>query len=475
MAVGLGRHQEVDEEEADRREMAEIQGGIEARKTAKDLAVAHATLKGLRASTTEPIPTALARGSKQPERKTKPDSKTVRQSRRETKKIPVAPPEIEMPVVAKVARRVNKNIPKEKVSGEEGVSLRGSKRMTASRHESDPLETLKFSSIVEQSSVSHHAASDASNISLGMALVASALGRKVPETRISDGIASMSECHVALSTEYADANKSASIAPPNSVESDEAEQGEGNCDARLSQSDVYIGLPGYPAGVMKTAVTLVLAEIVSATGSDRGDEAALIASAVADVAANEEVSNEPVAQGVVAGSGYTSVISSYTPVLSLKVVESPEVRPTPGSVEEKAFMKLKYEGNKRRICEISATQLLQEELAKVDPCLVSISAFLGTVCGTDKGEVELRESVKSAICSGRPRAEEVLEQVMGASREEADKSGNVVAPMVDVGEIGAVTQVAVPAELGSTMGIIAESAVMADGSANVIASATESI
>jgi len=138
-------------------------------------------------------------------------------------------------------------------------------------------------------------------------------------------------------------------------------------------------------------------------------------------------------------------------------------------------MKVKYEGNQRRIREIAATQLLQEELAKVDPCLVSISAFLGTVCGTDKGTVKLSESVKLVICSERPRAEEVLEQVLGASHEEVDKSGNVVAPMVNVGEIGAVAQVAVPAEMGGTMAIIAESAVMADSSASVIASATESI
>jgi len=121
-SVGLGRHQEVDEEEADRREMAEIQGRIEARKTAKDLAVAHATLEGLRASIAEPIPTTSARGSKRAEKETKPDSKT-RESRRETKRIPAVPAKIEMPVVAKVARRIGKNIPKKKISGEEEGSL----------------------------------------------------------------------------------------------------------------------------------------------------------------------------------------------------------------------------------------------------------------------------------------------------------------------------------------------------------------
>jgi len=126
IAVESSRHQEVNEEEADRREMAEIQGRIEARKTAKDLAVAHARLKGLRASTAELIPTASARGSKRPEKETKLDIKT-RESRRETKKIPVAPAAIEMPVVAEVAKRVSKNIPKENVSGEEGVSLQGNK------------------------------------------------------------------------------------------------------------------------------------------------------------------------------------------------------------------------------------------------------------------------------------------------------------------------------------------------------------
>jgi len=298
-----------------------------------------------------------------------------------------------------------------------------------------------------------------------MALVASALGRKVPATRNSDGIATMIECHVELSTEFANANRSASIAPPNSVESDEAELGEGNCDARLSQSDVYIKLPGDPTGEMKAAVALVLAEVVSATGPNRGGEAVLFASAVADDAANEETSAEPVAPGVVADSALSA----------LQVTGSAEIRPTPGSVEEKAYMKAKYEGNQRRIREIAATQLLQEELAKVDPCLVSISAFLGTVRGVDKGTVELRESVRSVKCSERPRAEEVLEQEMGASHEEVDESGSVIAPTGNVEEIGAVAPVAVPAELDSAVAMIAESAIMADGSANVNASATESI
>jgi len=281
----------------------------------------------------EPIPTALAQESKQPEREMKLDSKT-RESRRETKKVSVAPAEIEMPVVAKVAKRVNKNIPKEKVSEEEGVSLRGNKRATASRHEGDLLDTLKFSSIVEQSSVGPNVARNAFGIFLGIALVASALGRKVPAMRESDVITGMSECHVKLSTKYANVNASASIAPPNSVESDDAEQGEGNCEAGLSQSDVQLELPGDPAAVMKTAITLILAEVVSATVSDGKDEAAIFTAAVADVAAKREVPDEPVAPGVVA-----------TPVSSLEVVGSAKVRPTPGSVEEKAFMKSKYDDN----------------------------------------------------------------------------------------------------------------------------------
>jgi len=47
------------------------------------------------------------------------------------------------------------------------------------------------------------------------------------------------------------------------------------------------------------------------------------------------------------------------------------------------------------IREIAANQLLQEELAKIDPNLVSVAAFMSKVCGTDGGLQKLKETAKS--------------------------------------------------------------------------------
>jgi len=72
----------------------------------------------------------------------------------------------------------------------------------------------------------------------------------------------------------------------------------------------------------------------------------------------------------------------------------------PGSAEERAIWKNKRDNKLRLIKEIAASQLLQEELAKTDPNLVSVASFLSKVCGTDKDTRHLRETAGSLIREG---------------------------------------------------------------------------
>jgi len=194
--------------------MAEIQARIEARGTAKDLTVAHATLEDLRDSNPDPLLTAANRG-KRSEREKKTDEKP-RVNKREAKKVPAARAMVEVPVTAKVAKRNSKNANKEKSGEEEVAPLRVSKRVTVSRREDDALATLKFSSSAEKLLQGPNAIVDALSTSLGIALVASALGRKVPSVRVCDDSIGMSKCHVKLSAVYKDSNLTAFITPPTS-------------------------------------------------------------------------------------------------------------------------------------------------------------------------------------------------------------------------------------------------------------------
>jgi len=71
--------------------------------------------------------------------------------------------------------------------------------------------------------------------------------------------------------------------------------------------------------------------------------------------------------------------------------------------------------------EIAANQLLQEELAKSDPNLVSISSFMNRVCGTDRGAQLLKETAESVIQKGitEKLTAETLKQKVTTFNDEA--------------------------------------------------------
>jgi len=68
-------------------------------------------------------------------------------------------------------------------------------------------------------------------------------------------------------------------------------------------------------------------------------------------------------------------------------------------------MRAKYEHHQRVVREIASAQLLQEEIAKTDPNLLSVASFLSSVCGNnpDRQKVHHARLPKPSKATGRAR------------------------------------------------------------------------
>jgi len=210
------------------------------------------------------------------------------------------------------------------------------------------------------------------------------------------------------------------------VESDDMEHGEGSSEVRLFRSDVHIELPD-DSGVI-AAIAEMRPEVRSTVATDKSDEASAFASGMSDVAANEEVHDEPAAPGMIV----TPVSYLVDPEkigkkkgLSRGLGKLASERPIPGSAEETIIMKSKYDNKQRMIWEIAANQLLQDELAKSDPNFVCVSAFLNMVCGTDKGALKLKETAESVIQGGLLSKDKMLAPIIMSSSDTLGTIGNV--------------------------------------------------
>jgi len=176
-----------DEAEADRREMAKIQGRIEARKAAKDLEVARATIKELKSSRGG-APLAPPKPSRRATERDKGEGEKKTGTTRGTKKA-LATQTISEVVIAETASLDNATlsppVPELVATEEVPVSLEPTRgrlnmRTTVERHGDDALSTLKFGAIGETCAHPTSSTDDMSSAELGIALVASALGKKVP-------------------------------------------------------------------------------------------------------------------------------------------------------------------------------------------------------------------------------------------------------------------------------------------------------
>jgi len=171
--------------------------------------------------------------------------------------------------------------------------------------------------------------------------------------------------------------------------------------ARLSKSDVQVGFPDELSGILAANGPAPLVEPSIIVDVLRTDEVSALAAIVVDVAANEEVFDR-----LSMPADVTSPVQGNTG-LGEECEERPD-RPQgsltgknlTGTEEETLALRAKYDNRQRMIREIAASQLLQEELAKIDPNLVSVHAFMNNVCGIDSATRKLRKAAMSVIQKG---------------------------------------------------------------------------
>jgi len=422
---------EPDEDEADRREMAEIQGRIEAWKAAKDLETAHATIKELKTSGKSASISTDKHSKRGPEKVKKGEQKTG--ASRGAKKITANQTATDVAVkgpqnlytdaghpVRPEAETANEPVQVESKRG------RANKRATVERRGDDVLATLKFCAIAYPRARTQEDAEEAAKAKLVIAFVATALGKKIPRVASGQIISGMTECHVEHEAPRKRSKTPILTAPPNSVES--ADPGS---DVRFSQSDVIIGYPAdveetgadvgaanlmpSPAGCPETRTTgAVLTTAVFGVGAGARSDTpttnlggvASFSCAIPEVPAHEGFDEAPAAPSEVPTPmiGMTIVREIASDVQGpVQTPKSTEI--VPGSVEDDIARKIRYDHRQKLIREIAASQLLQEELAKNNPNLVMAASFLSQVSGTDAGYRKLKETAGARIKKGLEDAE----------------------------------------------------------------------
>jgi len=265
-----------------------------------------------------------------------------------------------------------------------------SKQPVTEIREDGALSMLKFSSITDDRLRNAESAGDVAETALGIAFVATALQRRVPRVTPTHDAVGLADCYVDLRSLRRKAQNPVSVAPQNSIDLDDAGRGETGSELRLFQSDVHIGFPGDVSGMTEN-VGLECHKAGATVGrpSDHicadseavaaGPEKTAEARSVAMIAEGDSVTLFSIAMSGLEAYGGTTGAPTVpgkiaTPVHELSdaaVVKQPSVLletiPTPapnvtipGSVEEKAAMKVKYDCKQKMLREIAASQLLQE-------------------------------------------------------------------------------------------------------------------
>jgi len=126
---------------------------------------------------------------------------------------------------------------------------RSGKRATVERSAEDALSTLKFTAIAESRPHKVGSAESALDVDLRIAFVAGALGKKVPAVHSQPALIGISDCYVELVSTRKKSKAVVSVAPPNSVDSEDLGMLDDITKVRLSQSDVHVGYPEEPIEV----------------------------------------------------------------------------------------------------------------------------------------------------------------------------------------------------------------------------------
>jgi len=278
---------------------------------------------------------------------------------------------------------------------------RVSKRTVTGDRDNAALFTLKFSAMTEAGPRVSAMVEDVQDTELGIALVASALGKKVPRVTPTSIALVTTECRVEVAIgRKKNANKT-SVAPPNSIDSDDAGHGDVEIEIRLSQSDVHVEFPGEICEIAAILVAKDDIEAPSVALIAEDDDVATLANAMSSVAAHEEIDDAPTDPGEVVtprsesatAGGEASLIPDLTRTPTTTLV-------VPGSEEDKIARKARFDATQERIREIAASQILQEELSKSNPNLASVSSFLNRVCGVGQSAKLLKETAETFIQRG---------------------------------------------------------------------------
>jgi len=221
---------DVDEEEADGKHMAEIQGRIEARKAAKDLEIARLTIIDLKESDRDKAEgkkkVATSRFGKKPSA-TQPAAEAT--SGQSVASIELMPTELFSEVVA--------------IMGTSAAVI--SKRVcftkcaTAECRPDDAMSTLKFGALDEVRQCGTEQIEDVLGAELGIAFVASALGREMPRSSSEHATADMPDCYVELTSTRRKAKAPVAVVPLNSIDSKVDRDDTGS-----EIPDVHIEIPG---------------------------------------------------------------------------------------------------------------------------------------------------------------------------------------------------------------------------------------
>jgi len=148
----------------------------------------------------------------------------------------------------------------------------------------------------------------------------------------------------------------------------------------------------------------------------------VLTTAMTEVAANEEVSDEPVVPGLISTPMSASINEAR--ILAKKDQEPGGNKVSTEQTGVASQQRQKAENKQRMIREIAANQLLQEELAKHDPNLACVASFLSKVCWTSRETKKLQDAARIAIQKG------VSPDVMGEVTGEVLKGGLSALPIV---------------------------------------------
>jgi len=383
--------------------MQEIRERMEARKVARDLEIARSTIDELKSE----------KSKKEAEKKA--GGKRGSKKANATQSAPGIIDAVPLVSVGAVARKFTPESTLSKDVVLEGAPTRGrGNKPTVEKGCGDnALSTLKFGSIAVDGLSRAGLSGDAEENALGIALVATALGKKVPRSTPTHNVVGISDCYVELPSLRKKAKNQVSVvAPPNSIESDEGGRGDAGSELRLNQPDVHIGFPGDVCGTIEkpeysesvVASPEKVPEPCSVATILEGDVVELFDIAMTGAAASGGTPDAPtvIIEIAVPVPELTDAAVINQPfVLSGEILmPAPNVM-APGSAEEKKAMKDKYDLKQKMLREIAASQLLQEELARTNPNLLSVTSFMNSVCGMDRGTRLLKEMAESVIQKDR--------------------------------------------------------------------------